>query len=349
MMDAYRGRHHGIMQLLQLHGACFSKEDRQKFGTDLCQKAAEGDLDQVKALIKIGTDVNSMDFDRRTPLHLASAEGRLEIVEFLLASKADVQSRDRWQGDPLKDAIRGNHRKVQEVLKAAGALGLQDEHSEHEKGMGQKMCQAACHGDLRVIKDLVKRGASVNAADYDKRSALHLAAAEGHADVVQFLVDNGAAVNSQDRWGGDPLKDAIRGGHSKCQTILRAAGGRGGTDDHSDHRDHGDKMCNAASKGDLQLVEKLVSRNAAVNAADYDGRSALHLAAAEGHDRIVKFLVENMADISVKDRWGGDPLKDAVRSGHRKVQSVLLEAGAGRDGAVDRAQEQLELDRSVFS
>ncbi len=37
----------------------------------------------------------------------------------------------------------------------------------------------------------------------------------------------GANVNCTDRWGGDPLKDAIRGGHSQVQSILREAGGRG--------------------------------------------------------------------------------------------------------------------------
>ena len=208
-----------------------------------------------------------------------------------------------------------------------------------------RMCACASQGDLRQIKLLVAKRASINAADYDKRSALHLAAAEGHSDVVKFLVESGATVNMVDRWGGDPLKDAIRGGHSECQAILRAAGGRGGYDDHSDHRDHGDKMCNAASKGDIDLVKRLVKAGASVNAADYDGRSALHLAAAEGHDEIVKFLVNNKADVHFKDRWGGNALKDAVRSGHRKVQSILLEAGAGGNESVDKVREQLDLDQ----
>ena len=35
------------------------------------------------------------------------------------------------------------------------------------------------------------------------------------AQVVEFLVLYGANVNSRDRWGGDPLKDAMRGGHAK--------------------------------------------------------------------------------------------------------------------------------------
>jgi ankyrin repeat protein len=348
-MDAIRGKHLKVRDLLMKHGAIFSKEDLEKYGQELCQAAAAGKFERVVDLVNIGACVNSTDFDKRTPLHVAAAEGRLDVVEFLLSMKADVHSKDRWGGDPLKDAIRGNHKRVQEVLKAHGALGLADEHSDHGQTIGEKMCASACKGDLNEIKSLFAKRASVNAADYDKRSALHLAAAEGHEEVVKFLVEMKAEVNAKDRWGGDPLKDAIRGGHSACQLILRDAGGRGEYDDHSDHKDHGDRMCNAASKGDYTLIVNLVARNASVNAADYDGRSALHLASAEGHDKIVQFLVDKKADVKVKDRWGGDPLKDAVRSGHRKVQAILLAAGAGKDASdIDRAKEQLELDRSVL-
>jgi glutaminase len=54
---------------------------------------------------------------------------------------------------------------------------------------------------MGCLRKLVGRGADVNAFDYDKRSALHLAAAEGHAEAVSFLVEHKANVNCDDRWG----------------------------------------------------------------------------------------------------------------------------------------------------
>eukprot|EP00961_Rhodomonas_salina_P206753 2791095-Rhodomonas_salina.3 len=66
-------------------------------------------------------------------------------------------------------------------------------------------------------------------------------------------------------------------------------------------------MCNAASKGDLQHIKFLVSMGASVNAADYDRRSALHLASAEGHHEVVEFLVQCGADVHCKDRSVSGP------------------------------------------
>jgi ankyrin repeat protein len=47
----------------------------------------------------------------------------------------------------------------------------------------------------------VDKGADVTGADYDKRTPLHIAAADGHLKVVKFLVRKGASVNAEDRSG----------------------------------------------------------------------------------------------------------------------------------------------------
>lgn len=51
-----------------------------------------------------------------------------------------------------------------------------------------------------VMEELVK-GVSANLADYDKRTALHLASCEGCTEIVILLLDKGADVDSLDRWG----------------------------------------------------------------------------------------------------------------------------------------------------
>lgn len=59
-----------------------------------------------------------------------------------------------------------------------------------------------------------------------------------------------------------------------------------------------------ASKGDVAGIQTLLDQGMPVDAADYDGRTALHLAASEGHAAVVNFLLKNNADVNPIDRNG---------------------------------------------
>jgi len=56
--------------------------------------------------------------------------------------------------------------------------------------------------------------------DYDRRTALHLAAAEGFPDVVSLLIQHGSSKDSQDRWGRKPVEDARQYRHMDVIALL---------------------------------------------------------------------------------------------------------------------------------
>lgn len=61
-----------------------------------------------------------------------------------------------------------------------------------------------------------------------------------------------------------------------------------------------------------------------MNLADYDGRTALHLAAAEGHMHCVNFLLKQCnVSHDVRDRWGRSPLDEAITFGHLAIVELL--------------------------
>ncbi|KAJ6806071.1 serine/threonine-protein kinase STY17-like [Iris pallida] len=83
--------------------------------------AHHGDAAGVEGMLGEGVDVNSIDLDGRTALHIAACEGHVEVVRLLLANRANVDSRDRWGSTPAADAKYYGNIQVYNILKSRGA------------------------------------------------------------------------------------------------------------------------------------------------------------------------------------------------------------------------------------
>jgi len=88
-------------------------------------------------------------------------------------------------------------------------------------------------------------------------------------------------------------------------------------------------MCWAASEGDCEGLRRLIVRGGDPNAADYDGRTPLHLAASEGRNEAVALLLRLGVEACPRDRWGNTPAMDAAREGHEAVTELF--DGRGED------------------
>jgi ankyrin repeat protein len=64
--------------------------------------ACHGDAGGVEALLRGGVDVNSINLDGRTALHIAACEGQRDVVDVLLDWQANIDARDRW-GSTVRD------------------------------------------------------------------------------------------------------------------------------------------------------------------------------------------------------------------------------------------------------
>ena len=95
--------------------------------------------------------------------------------------------------------MREGHTKVVKALRERGGELKWDEGQE-----SGELCELARAGDLEKVRLLLMCGVNADAADYDKRTCLHLAASVGNLRVVTALVEHDCDVNFQDRYQVTP-------------------------------------------------------------------------------------------------------------------------------------------------
>ncbi|PWA51284.1 potassium channel, voltage-dependent, EAG/ELK/ERG, Ankyrin repeat-containing domain protein [Artemisia annua] len=140
--------------------------------------AYNGDLTQLKNLIRAGADPNKKNFDGRSPLHLAASKGHEDIALFLIQEGVEVNISDRYGNTPLLEAIKSGHDDIASLLIKEGAsLTISD-------------------GDSLVSSSVTK--GILNSKDYDFRTPLHVATSRGSYGLAKLLVEAGASVLSKD-------------------------------------------------------------------------------------------------------------------------------------------------------
>lgn len=95
-----------------------------------------------------------------------------------------------------------------------------------------QLLTAASVGDLMAIKNLHSLGVDLNSADYDLRTAVHLAAVSGDVPTLRYFAEQGANLEPRDRWGGKPIDDARKQGHKHAVKALEKYLGGGSGDGH---------------------------------------------------------------------------------------------------------------------
>lgn len=176
----------------------------------------KNDMDQVKALIKNGVNLNILSKSGLSPLHVAAIENRLNILEYLIENRADINIFSNENKTPLDYAIESGHL---EIIKALNAKGAKTQHT-------CLYCNplilenVVTSGDVNDVLFLKNHGADLFLKNSLEKSLLHSAAWNKNKEVVSYLIAEGLNVNEMDEKGKTPLHYAAMAGNLEIAKIL---------------------------------------------------------------------------------------------------------------------------------
>lgn len=90
----------------------------------------------------------------------------------------------------------------------------------------------------------------------------------------------------------------------------------------------GERLRDAATRGDVRGVNDMLAQGARPNEADSYGDTALHKAAQYGHTLVIEALLNEMAEVDAIGWDGRTPLHECAIHGHARCAEKLLAAGA---------------------
>lgn len=221
------------------------------------------------------------------------------------------------------------HRSLLQYLDANDLAGLKTlldtRHlpvDDRDENQATVLMVAASRGQLAFVRELVNRGADVQAEDTDNWTSLLFAAKTGHRDVVQFLLEQGAAdMEHRDMGGWTALMWSAYKGHTEVVQMLLEKG----ADINAHGNYHLGPLLWAAGRGHAEIVRLLIQRGSKVNVGDKYGTTALVWACRKGNAEIVDILLKAGANVDTAGMYSWTPLLVSVAGGHQECVFLLLE------------------------
>ncbi|XP_074578171.1 serine/threonine-protein kinase VIK-like [Curcuma longa] len=180
--------------------------------------AHQNDVSAVRKLLEEDRSlVSALDYDRRTPLHVAALQGWIDVAKCLLEFGADVNAQDRWNNTPLADAEGAKKEAMIHLLKLNGGLSFGQDGSHFEaksvppplpnkcdweidpseldfttatligKGSFGEIIKAYWRGTPVAVKRILPSLSDDRLVVQDFRHEVHLLVKLRHPNIVQFL------------------------------------------------------------------------------------------------------------------------------------------------------------------
>lgn len=322
----------------------------------LIQAAKTGNTKAIQDLLGQGLDINTQDSTGKTLLVLAASGGKYAAAELLIDKGANVDKFDK-NGNTLLHYLAANSRKeALALMKKAIDKGADIKYANFSKTRETPAAIAINKGNIpslelliasgfghdrylnnmpmiiyaydakqvKVVKFLAEKGASLDAENSSKESLLHLAVMKNDAATVQFLLDKGASPDRKGSQGRTPLFMAVEKGNIKIAEMLLKKGSDSNTFDNS-----GKNIMHvlAASRNSGKSVTAFSGYGININKTDNTGKTPLMTAVSEKRWENIKPLVDAGASFKFTDMNGKNLLVMAMENKNTALAAYLIEKG----------------------
>ncbi|KAG4262051.1 hypothetical protein FPRO03_10924 [Fusarium proliferatum] len=305
--------------------------------TPLHYAAKNGNVDLVERLLSHGHAVDPVNFDKCTPLHIASST---DVKRVLLAAGANVNAFNREDLTLLHTAAqRGAVEEIELMLQFGTSIYAL-------RRCGITLLDAVLlYGEssdstmLRTTKFLLGSGLGANDKNGQGAVPLHYACVASRVDAAMLLIKNGADVNAKDIYGFTPLH-WVSGYHvSKATADLLSLLADHGADFNSQENrgstalhvvgrfeNHGSRVDVTRQYVLADMAELLLDYGVDIDARDNEGKTALYGFLKRGLLAVVELLIKRGADVKALTN-NGETMLHAMNGKASSLCPNLLERG----------------------
>lgn len=251
----------------------------------------------IGVLAEEGLDVNALDLEGRSALHIGAQGGDSGVIAALLAHGADTGLQDRQGWTPLMFAVLTRSDSQLEILlqaMSADQLSRQDNQG------------------WTVLHHLVQRGDSMSPRETSRW--------------LNRFVAAGAVVDAASLRGETPLFQAVMDGRGSLVAELL----KQGADPGLANQDGVTPLMMAAYKSNLGVVRQLAAHPATLDRQDRNGWTALHYTVRNEAGRkdgvpvkIAEHLLDRGAQVALLDHWRVSPRWSAIADRQPQMAALL--------------------------
>lgn len=290
-----------ILTLIFLLGSCASSQ-KKKTPQELLR---EGNIAAAKNEFVTPSDINAVDEDGNTVLHLAAKIDNPDLITYFILKGADPEIKNNKGDTPLHVAVKNY------CLKSASALAAVSDTLFSRDADGMTALDLGLQSDDEYYDIFITTKAG-EVRDLNGQTIVHYFVKAKNLKGIVQCIKKGIPISVKDDSGKTPLDVAF-------QNI----------DDEESVEIAAELIMGGAEQVDTEFSyfqDAISVRN--VNMRFDDSQTPLHIAAIYGHNAIAKYLLVNNADTGVQDSSGATPLHEAVRYGNIEIVKSLLNAGA---------------------